>query len=711
MKTNFAIVLHFHQPVGNFDHIIERACERCYVPLLKTLQKYPEIKTNLHFSGCLLEWAEKKKHEIIDLIRVLSRTGQTELMSGGFYEPILPSIPPADRLRQIKMLNGYIRDRFSYDPKGAWIAERVWEPDLAGVLHDAGIKYIVLDDTHFFYAGIPKREIHGYYVTEDNAKTVAVFSSDRFMRYSIPYKAPSVSVNYMRNAAREKPGPMPLFVYGDDGEKFGEWEGMHEWVFKKKWLEKFFDELIRNKGWLSTVKFSEYMRREPPRGRVYFPPASYEEMLEWALPASRQEQFKEMIKELRASGEYEEYGAFIKGAMWRDFFIKYPESNHMNKKMIHVSGKLDMLRAKRKTSPLFVEAEKDLFRAQCNCAYWHGVFGGLYLFHLRSAIYHHLIRSEAGIDKICYGRRHFCKADVLDINADGFDEVLLENREISLCFAPAEGGTLKELDSKTIQHNFTNSLARRIESYHQKIMDLKSLKKQDTEGKAPRNIHDVTGKPGADLIRNLSYDNYGRYGLVDHFFKPGTPLAAFSRCDYEEAGDFVNGAYAFKVKRSIGKIILIMEREAAVGRSMIRLAKRITMHKRGAAFDVRYNLVNSGDKAVKMVFAPEFNVTMPEADSERYSVFTDTGEENHVADTARHDAVETLKIRDTRGQLSFEMVFGEKYGLWQFPVKTVSQSERAYELNYQSSVLLPLVRLNLAPGAAKQIKIGIKLIA
>ena len=36
-----------------------------------------------------------------------------------------------------------------------------------------------------------------------------------------------------------------------------------------------------------------------------------------------------------------------------------------------------------------------LFRGQCNCAYWHGVFGGVYLFHIRAANYANLLDAEA----------------------------------------------------------------------------------------------------------------------------------------------------------------------------------------------------------------------------------------------------------------------------------------------------------------------------
>ena len=128
MKANFAMALHFHQPVGNLDYIVERAFDNCYLPLLETLSRYPQIKANLHFTGCLLEWAEENKPELIKKVHDMVSSGQVEIISGGFYDPVFSAIPRRDSLKQIEMLTEYVKRKLSFSPKGAWIAERVWEP-------------------------------------------------------------------------------------------------------------------------------------------------------------------------------------------------------------------------------------------------------------------------------------------------------------------------------------------------------------------------------------------------------------------------------------------------------------------------------------------------------------------------------------------------------------------------------------------------------
>ena len=709
MKADLAMAIHFHQPVGNFDHVIEHACEKCYKPFLATLKKYPEVKMTLHFSGCLLEWAEEKRPEIIDMIREMAEEGQIEIMSGGFYEPVLSSIPEADRVPQINMLTEYVKDKLSFEAQGAWVAERVWEPDLPSVFHEAGIKYVVLDDTHLLYSGIPKEKTYGFYVTEDNAKSVAVFPSDKVLRYLIPFKMPEECIAYMQSVMETVNDP--LFIYGDDGEKFGEWPGTYKWVFEEKWLEKFFDCLMENSQWLKTVKLSDSLKERAPEGRVYLPATSYEEMLEWALPAEAQEQLEDALKDLQDSGKEELFKPFIKGGFWRNFLSKYPESDYMNKRMVYVSGKIQELRSgKKKNSPFLKEAEKELFRSQCNCAYWHGVFGGLYLFHLRRAIYHHLIKSEVLIDKVRHGNKSFCEATVLDIDADGSDEVILENREVALFFDPAEGGTLKEIDIKNIAQNLINTLARRKEAYHRKILEKVNQETQEGPDDV-KTIHDGVQSADIHLKDHLNYDKYERYSLIDHFLDKDVEITTFYRSAYDEKGDFIKGRYDCGINKTFKGIVLTMKRDGVASGNKVHVLKEITLPKKGSHIKMKYVITNKESDCIDLIFAPEFNITMPDADSSKYAIiFDEAGEPHNLNETVQRAAASEVKIVDSNKGLSFKMTLSQGADFWHFPVKTVSQSEKAYELNYQGSVILPRIDLmKLGGKEAREIDIDITL--
>jgi len=132
------ICFHFHQPVDNFPWVIEDVYKKAYKPLIDNLFQFPEIKVALHFSGNLLEWLLKNKKEFIKKLKTMARRGQIEIIGGGYYEPIFAIIPYRDKIAQIKKLTNLINNEFNLEVKGAWLSERVWEPDYPSFLSDAG---------------------------------------------------------------------------------------------------------------------------------------------------------------------------------------------------------------------------------------------------------------------------------------------------------------------------------------------------------------------------------------------------------------------------------------------------------------------------------------------------------------------------------------------------------------------------------------------
>ena len=89
----FPIVFHFHQPEGNFNHVIEDCFQKSYGPLIDSIYEFPEVKVTLHFSGNLLEWFIENKPDFIDKLKEMAKRGQIEIIGGGYYEPIFAIIP------------------------------------------------------------------------------------------------------------------------------------------------------------------------------------------------------------------------------------------------------------------------------------------------------------------------------------------------------------------------------------------------------------------------------------------------------------------------------------------------------------------------------------------------------------------------------------------------------------------------------------------
>src|SRR5436853_426088 len=107
-QFHFVLLLHAHQPLGNFDHVVEEAYRLSYLPFLEVLNKHRGIAVTLHYSGSLLEWIEKHHPEYFGMLRDLVARGQVELLGGGYYEPILVSIPDRDKLAQLDKLSNYL---------------------------------------------------------------------------------------------------------------------------------------------------------------------------------------------------------------------------------------------------------------------------------------------------------------------------------------------------------------------------------------------------------------------------------------------------------------------------------------------------------------------------------------------------------------------------------------------------------------------------
>jgi alpha-amylase len=186
-KVQFIFAIHNHQPVGNFDFVAEEAYQKAYLPFVKLLEKHSKIKITLHYTGILYHFFERHHPDFIDMLKKLVAEGRAEILSGGFYEPILAVLPDDDKAGQIRMLTDYVRRTLGYDAGGMWIAERVWEPHLPKPIAAAGISHVVVDDFHFKMAGLRDDELDGYYLTEEQDGVLRIFPGSERLRYLIPF--------------------------------------------------------------------------------------------------------------------------------------------------------------------------------------------------------------------------------------------------------------------------------------------------------------------------------------------------------------------------------------------------------------------------------------------------------------------------------------------------------------------------------------------
>ncbi len=414
-RISLALAFHNHQPVGNFGWVFADVYEQAYLPMLEALERHPSVRVSLHYTGPLLQWLEAERPEFIERLRAIASREQVEILGGGYYEPVLASLPELDRIGQLRRMGDELETLFGRRPKGAWLAERVWEPDLPTSLVAGGYGWTILDDAHFRAAAIPEADLWGPYSTEDQGHLVDVFGTEQGLRYRIPFRDVEDVIGYLRDHATEDGSRVGMM--GDDGEKFGAWPSTFEHCWGGgRWVERFFEALEANADWLTTVTPSAWLADHRPIGRVYVPTGSYAEMGEWALPADESLVYADVLHRAQAEGRPE--ARWLRGAFWRNFQVKYREINDLHKQMLRTSEKVAAMPA----GPDRETAVDHLYRGQSNDCYWHGLFGGIYISHMRLATYEHLIAAEDLADTAA-GRLD--AAERLDLDMDGFEELRL----------------------------------------------------------------------------------------------------------------------------------------------------------------------------------------------------------------------------------------------------------------------------------------------
>ncbi len=638
---NFIFGVHNHQPLGNFGWVFEDAYEKSYRPFMETLEDYPNMKAAMHISGPLLEWISENRPEYLDLLRSLIMKGQLEMVVAGFYEPVLAAIPGEDAVEQIRLLKEFVRD-LGYEPRGLWLTERVWQPKLVGVLNKASIDYVIVDDYHFMSAGLDREELYWPYYTEEDGETVTVFPIDEKLRYLIPFRPVEKTLEYLHSL--DDGAESRVKVFHDDGEKFGVWPGTHEWVYKRGWLRRFFDAVSSDEN-VNLMLYSEYLARFRPRGPVYLPIASYFEMSEWSLPARSAREFVEFVDWLKSQGHFERYRVFVRGGIWKNFFFKYPESNYMHKRMLMVSRLV-------RGNP---EARRFLLRAQCNDPYWHGVFGGIYLPHLRRTVWNNLIRANSYVET-----GNFVK----DVDLDGRDEVFLEDDGFYAVFKPAYGGAMIEFSSKGKAVNYVDVIMRRWEHYHS--ADEERGRKED----GVASIHELTRMIPEEVKKEVAYDRFMRYMLQDHFIGQETTLEDYRLSRYTEKGNFMGSPYGCTMTSDVE---VKLERSGGTSDGPAKVVKVFRLEERG--FSVDYTV--SGPSS--LLFGVELNLAV-----------------HSVPEKPEEISSRRLEVDDRYGigRVAMELD-GDVDGLrvWKFPVRTLSQSESGWDFIQQGvsyTFLMPM---------------------
>jgi alpha-amylase len=702
-RISLSLVLHNHQPVGNFGFVFEDNYRAAYGPLLAALERHPGVRLGLHYTGPLLEWFKSDRPEVVAQLRALVERGQVEILGGGYYEPVLASLPEVDRVGQLTRMADEVESLFGRRPQGAWLAERVWEPDVPTSLASSGYAYTIVDDAHFRAAAIPAERHWGSYSTDDQGHRVIVFGSEQGLRYRIPFRPVEEVIDYLREHATPE-GDL-VGMMGDDGEKFGTWPGTWELCHGQgQWLESFFSALEANADWLQLLPPSEALERHPPIGRVYLPTGSYAEMGEWSLPVEARREFTHLLHEAVREGRPE--ARWMRGGFWRSFQVNYREINDLHKQMLRVSRAVAALDDESAAvEPAALERITDhLYQGQSNDCYWHGLFGGIYLSHMRLATLEHLIAAEDAADRV-HGLAGVT-IDKADLDVDGRDELLVRTPGQVVAVKPAEGGGIGSWDVRAVRHALASVMRRRPEAYHDTLRAADTGEIEQAEaGEDAVSIHDLIKVNEPGISRRLWYDAYERRSGLIHILPAQTTPEQFEQAAFEELGDFISGG--FDVVRAEGDVVEL-ERAGMVAASdgerlPVSVRKRFTFgpDRRVPMLDLGVDVTNHGNRPLDALLVVEWAINMLGGGGNPAAWYAVGG------DRARFDgprvAAEVHHVSMGNSWIGIELESRPQppAAAWWSSIETISVSESGFEANHQGGCLLWVWPLTLAPGETR----------
>jgi hypothetical protein len=412
-KVRIILGSHNHVPYGTGDEECEQIYTTRLKPFITALNQYPKIPAVLHYSGVLLHWLEGSHPEFAMLIGDLITRKQVELLGGGFYEPMMPLIPQADKIGQIEMLTTYLRKKFGKRPQGCWIPDMAWEQNMVAALNTCGMGYTFLEEGHFKSAGMSEDSCYFPCISENQGKLLIVFPYSRRLQAEFAQKEASLVLDgLVKRAPLGGERLISLFperIFAKTGDS-----GAPETTY-----HHFFEALSR------TMEGEAVQFTTP--GRIF--------------------------KGLRGLKK-----AYFPGNPERHFLITYPEANGIYSKMMFTHVLINQLRGDKSRKHT---AREELWKSQGYDVFCHPGDGGIYRNATRKAVY----RALLGAEKISRANGRFIPSLLaFDFDLDGREEYLFQDKDIN-CYVKTEGASVFEFDYLPKTWNYLDTLARRRESY------------------------------------------------------------------------------------------------------------------------------------------------------------------------------------------------------------------------------------------------------
>ena len=372
------------------------------------MNKFPGVCLAFYYSGVVLYWIERHHPELFMLLEDLLSRKQVEFLGGGFYDPILPLLPMADKIGQIEMLTTYLRKHFGKRPQGCWLPAMAWEQSLVGPLSSSGMGFTFLEDQQFAGAGQKpgKGGIFSPCITEAQGKLITVFPTAEAMGKQIQKRELTLAqlLESLPNNSENNILTLPITP------------ALHN--------EDFFLELSGAESMIDFTLPSKAIKNLRGLKKVYFP---------------------ELWSEERSLGN---------GVHPRQFLADHPEADGIYTKMIYVNTLINnQLRGDKTRKRTALE---ELWKAQDSGIFRIGreASPGLFSSPVRKAAYSSLIEAE----KITREKGKFTPSlSVFDFDLDGEGEYIFQDEKLN-CYLKSRGAGIFELDYIPAAWNYLDTL-------------------------------------------------------------------------------------------------------------------------------------------------------------------------------------------------------------------------------------------------------------
>jgi len=398
-KLSLILGSHAHVPSGSDEGEFERVYEKKIRPFVSNLYRYSNIQAVLHYSGVLLYWVERTHQEFFMLIEDMVTRKQIEILSGGFYEPMFPLIPPQDRIGQIELLTTYLRKHFGKRPLGCWIPAMAWEQHLASSLCACDMNYTFLSQNQFVQAGLSGADLFSPCISEDQGKLIVIFPVSMSLSAELAKKSFSHVFLELKKKIDDEAGfscdSAIVTVFPEHISSAPEEAPDTAW-------NRFFEEISLCENIVETTLSAKVFRNQKTYKKASFPNSS----------------------------SLENYSP-------RRFLIDHCEANGIYSKMIFANVLISQLKGDKSRKQ---NAREELWKAQDSCLFTPG--GGQIRHELRKAAYSSLLRAEM----LSRDKGKFIPSLIqYDFDFDGVKEFLFQDSRIN-CYIQLRGAGIFELD-------------------------------------------------------------------------------------------------------------------------------------------------------------------------------------------------------------------------------------------------------------------------